>query len=93
MNQNRRFLSNHAEQKCPKPCKQMKIIAKNRENFDMDSSVMKSFTLAFQPTYEYKSKVLAYVWFDFIVDTGSSLGLWIGWYNTRDFKIEKQYPI
>jgi hypothetical protein len=38
------------------------------------------FIFEFSPTYEFKSKVLAYDGFDFIVDSGSSLGLWIGRY-------------
>ena len=38
------------------------------------------FIFEFNPTYEFKSKVLAYDGFDFIVDSGSSLGLWIGRY-------------
>ena len=36
------------------------------------------FIITFKPTYQYKATVLAYDEFDFIVDSGSSLGLWIG---------------
>ena len=36
------------------------------------------YIFEFKPTYQYKATVLAYDEFDFIVDTGSSLGLWIG---------------
>jgi hypothetical protein len=36
------------------------------------------FIFALTPSYQYKTIVLAYDEFDFIVDTGSSLGLWIG---------------
>ena len=36
------------------------------------------FIFALNPSYQYMAKVLAYDEFDFIVDTGSSLELWIG---------------
>jgi hypothetical protein len=56
----------------------MTIIVKNRGNSKFKNFNRSQLIFEFNPTYELKSKVLAYDGFDFIVDTGSSLGLWIG---------------
>jgi hypothetical protein len=72
------FLSTPPEKKCFNPCNKMTITVKNRGNSKFKSYNGSQFIFEFNPTYEFKSKVLAYDGFDFIVDSGSSLGLWIG---------------
>jgi hypothetical protein len=72
------FLSTPAEQNCNKPCNKMTVTVKNRGISKFKNLNGSHFIFVFNPTYEFKSKVLAYDGFDFIVDTGSSLGLWIG---------------
>ena len=79
----RGFLSTPAEKRCSKPCKKMTIIVKNRGNSKFKNFNRSQLIFEFNPTYELKSKVLAYDGFDFIVDTGSSLGLWIGQYRIQ----------
>ena len=74
------FVSTPAEKRCPKPCNKMTIIVKNRGISKFKNWNGSQFIFEFNPTYEFKSKVLAYDGFDFIVDSGSSLGLWIGRY-------------
>ena len=56
----------------------MTINVKNMGISKFKSWNASQFIIAFKPSYQYKVKVLDYDEFDFIVDSGSSLGLWIG---------------
>jgi hypothetical protein len=73
------------EKKCPKPCHKMEIRIKSRGKTKFKAFVGSVVNLELNPSYEFKSKVLAYDGFDFVVDTGSSLGLWIGRVSTHIF--------
>ena len=68
-----------AEEKCMIPCMKMtnKVFLRSdgvekRMSFDL------SLILRFKKTVKFERKVVVYTWFNFIVDVGSSLGLWLG---------------
>lgn len=60
------------------PCTQMKI---NVDYIGKKKNYYNSYVIfKFAEFYEFKSKQLAYGWFEFIIDVGSSLGVWLGRY-------------
>ena len=77
-----------AEKKCKNPCKQMKntlsVIS------DLSGRVMTELEFNFKKTVRVEKKVIVYTWFNFIIDVGSSLGLWLGLsaLNITDLVIE-----
>ena len=66
-----------AETKCEIPCKKMTNLISLRasENY---SSYATSLEFRFKKTVKVEKKVLSYTGFNFIIDVGSSLGLWLG---------------
>ena len=65
------------EKKCKNPCKKMT----NKVSLKVDKN--RNFTFAsikfrFKKTVRVEKKVVVYTWFNFIIDVGSSLGLWLG---------------
>ena len=67
-----------AEMKCKNPCKKMTITLSpiGEENgFNVGDS---SVTLRFDKLVKIERKMVVYTWFNFIIDVGSSLGLWLG---------------
>ena len=71
------FRPTEAETKCKKPCKKMT----NKITVISDTFLTGSrtyFKFRFKETVRVEKKVVVYTWFDFIVDVGSSLGLWLG---------------
>ena len=67
-----------AEQMCKNPCKTMtnkvSLVAEN-------DGIGKNQTLVilnFKKTARVEKSIVAYTWFNFIIDVGSSLGLWLG---------------
>ena len=77
------FLKEHskpteAEKMCKKPCRKMtnKIsLISDQEKIDNERAEIR---FRFQQTVKIEKKVVVYTWFNFIVDVGSSLGLWLG---------------
>ena len=66
-----------AEQQCKYPCKKMT----NQVSFRGDTDGLGDgarLTLKFKKMVKVEKKVFVYTWFHFIVDVGSSLGLWLG---------------
>ena len=64
-----------AEKKCKNPCKKMTntltLVDNSRAGFT-------TLELRFKKTVRVEKKVVVYTWFNFIIDVGSSLGLWLG---------------
>ena len=63
----------------------MTVIARKKGRTTMKNYNGSQIILEFNPTFEFKFKVLSYDPFDFIVDSGSSLGLWVGQYQFKFF--------
>ena len=65
-----------AESRCKKPCKKMT----NRISMisDKSKSPFSYYEFRFKEKVRVEKKVVVYTWFNFIVDVGSSLGLWLG---------------
>ena len=66
---------NH-ERKCLKPCNITTSYIKFRET--RKAMIDTVVVLNFRSEVEYRSKELAYEFYDFLIDVGSSLGLWLG---------------
>ena len=65
-----------AQTKCNDPCLRMTSkISLMSENDGYHNSYLK---FRFKKTVRVEKKVVVYTWFNFIVDVGSSLGLWLG---------------
>ena len=62
--------------KCQNPCK--KIVNKVSLLYDEVSPQDTDIVFSFKQTVRVEKKVVVYSWFNFIVDVGSSLGLWLG---------------
>ena len=65
------------EDKCKNPCIKMT----NKVSLKMDDSkgISKArLQFRFKKTVRVEKKIVVYTWFNFIVDVGSSLGLWLG---------------
>ena len=58
---------------CPKPCTEMKYHARIRT-----SGPDRNIKLSFNPIVQYSGKMLTYNFSSFLIDVGSSLGLWFG---------------
>ena len=67
-----------AEIRCKDPCKKMINKVTLRAKNDMLISDSALLTLRFKKTIKVEKKVVHYNWFNFIIDVGSSLGLWLG---------------
>ena len=66
-----------AESRCKMPCKKMT----NKVSLRLDGAWMgdqATLTFRFKKTVRVEKKVVVYTWFNFIIDVGSSLGLWLG---------------
>jgi hypothetical protein len=78
-----KFKQQFPDQKnCKKPCLQLKTLTRfiSRQEFSKQKNSGKKTQLILrlpENVTTYK-QVLSYGWFEFIVDTGSSLGLWLG---------------
>ena len=70
------FRPTKAEKKCKNPCKKMT----NTLSVISDTLAYGETVLDFRlkKTVRVEKKVVVYTWFNFIVDVGSSLGLWLG---------------
>ena len=78
-----RFKQQLSDQKnCKKPCLQLKTLTRfnNRLEFSGNRHAGSTTALILRLPEEVKvyKRLLSYGWFEFIVDTGSSLGLWLG---------------
>ena len=70
-----------AEQKCDHPCKKMtNLVALTAEIGDVEhlAKNMTLLELRFEKFVRIEKKLVVYTWFTFIIDIGSSLGLWLG---------------
>ena len=66
-----------AETKCKKPCKKMtNKITVISDIYKPGSDTHLKFR--FKETVRVEKKIVVYTWFNFIIDVGSSLGLWLG---------------
>ena len=61
------------ENLCPKPCTEMQYRARIRM-----TGPDRSIKLSFNSKVQYSGKMLTYNHFNFLIDVGSSLGLWFG---------------
>ena len=69
------FRNNLVDQFCPKACIQYNFDVKIKTIYtDMNHSIM----LSFHPNVHYTKKYLTYDFSSFLIDIGSSLGLWFG---------------
>ena len=67
-----------AKERCTKPCTEVRnTIFKNEHNF-FGLGNYAIFNLVFDDIVVLKTKMLAYGFSDFLIDMGSSLGLWFG---------------
>ena len=69
------FRPTKAEKKCKNPCKKM---TNTLTLVDDSRAGLTTLELRFKKTVRVEKKVVVYTWFNFIVDVGSSLGLWLG---------------
>ena len=67
-----------AEKKCKKPCMKMTNKISLRAENDLEYPKYAELILKFRKEVIVKKQVVVYTWFNFIVDVGSSLGLWLG---------------
>ena len=88
------YRKNFAEEKCKRPCVVMTNHAKLKGRGATKFGISGAY-LEFSPEVTMKSKVKAYDMFKFIIDVGSSLGLWIGLsaLGLMDFVIEYMYRV
>ena len=74
------------------PCKKMKNMVSVLFDEETSGNAIgeTNFGFSFKKTVTVEKKVVVYTWFNFIVDVGSSLGLWLGLsaLSTTDFAIE-----
>ena len=79
MKPKRDFDPTESEVKCKKPCKKMtnKVFLQpfNQRGGGPSSAKL---TLKFEKEVKFEKKIVSHTWFDFIIDVGSSLGLWLG---------------
>ena len=72
-----RYKRTKAEKKCKNPCKKMtntlSVISESVE-YELYTNI----EFRFKKTVRVEKKVIVYTWFNFIIDVGSSLGLWLG---------------
>ena len=71
--------STEIEEKCKNPCKKMT----NKISLKVDQMISKAelqsvVQFRFKKRVRLEKKVVVYTWFNFIIDIGSSLGLWLG---------------
>ena len=64
-----------AEKRCKQSCKKMTNIVSLRAKQRMPET---SVVIRFESLVRIEKKIVVYTWFNFIVDVGSSLGLWLG---------------
>ena len=64
------------EMKCKTPCRKMtnRVSLVDKEDYSDHAAL----EFRFQKTVKVEKKMIVYTWFNFIVDVGSSLGLWLG---------------
>ena len=73
------FESTQAEKRCKNPCKKMSNkVSLRGENKPTGASIWANIVFEFKKTVTVEKKVVAYTLFNFIIDIGSSLGLWLG---------------
>ena len=68
---------NKAQKKCKKPCHKTTFFIERRRK-QVTDYVIYGVDLLFNTEVSFKKKVVAYDMFNFVVDVGSSLGLWLG---------------
>ena len=71
------FYPTEAEKGCKHPCRRMtnKLSAKLSVQYEINGALL---LLRFKKRVRVEKKVIVYTWFNFIIDVGSSLGLWLG---------------
>ena len=69
-----------AEETCKNPCMKMTNILSMRANQNRSeyTDLYTGLEFRFQKTAKLERKILSYTGFNFIIDVGSSLGLWLG---------------
>ena len=65
------------EMNCKKPCRKMTNRVSLADKAFLGCNVA-SVEFRFEKTVKVEKKIIVYTWFNFIVDVGSSLGLWLG---------------
>ena len=72
---------------CRKPCLQIKVLTRfiSSQDYSVLKHADKKTILVLQLPEDVTAyrRLLTYGWFEFIVDTGSSLGLWLGNYLSQ----------
>ena len=63
---------------CPRPCDKMNIRQKYLRSFDSKEVANFLLKIYFEDNVKYDQSIPAYNYFDFVVEVGSSLGLWLG---------------
>ena len=64
-----------AEKNCKNPCIKMTNIISKRAEF---ANAGTGLEIRFKKTVKVEKKIVSYTGFNFIIDIGSSLGLWLG---------------
>ena len=79
MTQKENFEPTEAELMCKKTCKKMtnKVFLR-AEDLLRESNEVTRLILKFEKTFRVEKKIAVYSWFNFVIDIGSSLGLWLG---------------
>ena len=74
---NRLYDQNVAQKRSKKPCLKMTILVERRLK-QISDKIRYAVELWFHTDVVFKKKVVSYDMFNFVVDAGSSLGLWLG---------------
>ena len=70
------FRLTKAEKMCKNPCMKMTNTLSLVADYETKSASKLEFR--FKKSVRVERKVVVYTWFNFIIDVGSSLGLWLG---------------
>ena len=71
------YVQNKAQKACKKPCLKTTILVE-RKRKHLSNDYEHTVDLLFNTDVSFKRKIVAYDMFNFVVDVGSSLGLWLG---------------
>ena len=67
-----------AEERCKNPCRKMTNTLSLISLTEFNHKFSTKLEFRFKKTVKVEKKVVVYTWFSFIIDAGSSLGLWLG---------------